>query len=374
MAKQKEFVPEWAKNAIWYQIFPERFRKGDEKNCPTVESLKGSWPHDIESPWKVHPWTSDWYKLKPYEKKNGKDFWFNVHRRRYGGDLKGIFDKLDYLQDLGINAIYLNPVFAAPSSHKYDAFCYHHIDPYFGPDPGGDLEIMKDEILEKPSTWGWTSADKMMMELINQIHKREMKIIFDGVFNHIGINNSAFKDLLKNNIKSRYKNWFNISDWKKSNGSFTFSYKGWAGFGELPEWNQDESGIVKGPKKYIFDITRRWMDPDNDGNPSDGIDGWRLDVAYCIKHAFWKDWRKHVKSINPEAYLTAEVIDTPENLKPYLQGDEFDAVMNYNFAFACVEFFISRKNKITVSEFDRKFRKLKNSFPRRCMRMCSRIY
>ncbi len=363
MNKKKEFVPGWAKKVVWYQIFPERFRKGDDKNDPTAESLKGAWPHDTRSPWQVHPWTSDWYELKPYEKKNGKDFWFNVHRRRYGGDLKGIIDKLDYLQELGITAIYLNPVFAAPSSHKYDASCYHHIDPYFGPDPDGDIEIMKDEILDKPSTWNWTSADKLMIYLIGEIHKRRMKIIFDGVFNHIGINNFAFTDVLKNNKKSKYKNWFKITEWKKSGNSVTFIYKGWAGFGELPEWNHDKSDKVKGPKKYIFDITRRWMDPDQDGNPADGIDGWRLDVAYCIKHSFWKDWRSHVKSINPEAYLTAEVIDSPVNLKSYLKGDEFDGVMNYNFAFACIEYFVSGKNKITATEFNRKLRRLQNSFP-----------
>jgi len=117
----EEFVPEWAKKVVWYQIFPERFRNGDPENDPTLESIEGAYPHDVKSPWQIHPWTSDWYELLPYEKKNGKDIWFNLQRRRYGGDLQGIIDKLDYLKELGIGAIYLNPVFWSPSSHKYDA-------------------------------------------------------------------------------------------------------------------------------------------------------------------------------------------------------------------------------------------------------------
>jgi cyclomaltodextrinase / maltogenic alpha-amylase / neopullulanase len=108
---------------------------------------------------------------------------------------------------------------------------------------------------------------------------------------------------------------------------------------------EDENGIVKGPKEYIFDITKRWMDPDNDGDPSDGVDGWRLDVAFCVKHQFWKDWRKHVKSINAEAYLTAEIIDPIRSVKPYVEGDEFDAVMNYNYLFATANFLLIRRKQ-----------------------------
>ena len=133
-----QFVPEWAKGIIWYQIFPERFRNGDPDNDPTAATLEGSWPHDHTSPWQVHPWTADWYERQPYEQRNGRDIWFNIQRRRYGGDLQGIIDSLDYLVDLGIEAIYLNPVFDSPSSHKYDGATYHHIDPHFGPDPDGD--------------------------------------------------------------------------------------------------------------------------------------------------------------------------------------------------------------------------------------------
>ena len=364
MIKDKdEFVPQWAKKVVWYQIFPERFRNGDVRNDPTIKDIEGAYPHDATSPWQIHPWTSDWYELQPYEKQNGKDIWFNLQRRRYGGDLQGIIDKLDYIQDLGITAIYLNPIFEAPSLHKYDGATFHHVDPNFGPDPNGDREVIKKEIPDDPSTWIWTSADKLFLELVKQVHQRKMYIIIDGVFNHMGLNSWAFKDVAKNQQNSKYKDWFTIKSWDDPKAGTKFKYEGWFGVKEIPELREDENGIVAAPKKYIFDITKRWMDPDNDGNPKDGIDGWRLDVAFCVKHPFWKDWRNHVRSINPEAYLTAEVIDSIPVIKPYLEGDEFDAVMNYNFAFTCADYFISDKTKIKTSKFDKLLKELREAFP-----------
>jgi cyclomaltodextrinase / maltogenic alpha-amylase / neopullulanase len=357
------FVPQWAKKAVWYQIFPERFRNGDILNNPTLESIEGSWPHDYTSPWQIHPWTSDWYKLQPWELENGKDIWFNIQRRRYGGDLQGIIDKLDYIQELGINAIYLNPVFEAPSLHKYDGATYHHVDPYFGPDPEGDKILISSEIPDDPATWVWTKADKLFLKLIKEVHDRDMRIIIDGVFNHMGINSWAFRDVVKNQQKSKYKDWFSILSWDDPVKGTRFKYEGWFGVNELPELKEDENGIVEGPKKYIFDITRRWMDPDNNGDPSDGIDGWRLDVAFCVEHQFWKDWRKHVKSINEEAYLTAEIIDPVEKVRSYVMGDEFDAVMNYNYLFACSEYFIDDVTAISTTKFDSLLKELRESFP-----------
>jgi glycosidase len=359
---EKDFVPEWAKKVVWYQIFPDRFWNGDRTNDPDIHSLKGSWPHDHTSPWNVHPWISDWYELQPYEKENGKDIWFNIQRRRYGGDLQGIIDKLNYLKELGIGAIYLNPVFQAPSLHKYDAATYHHIDPHFGPDPEGDKKLIDTEIPDDPSTWVWTKADKLFLRLIDEVHKRNMKIIIDGVFNHMGLNSWIFQDVVKNQKNSKYKDWFAITSWDDPLKGTKFDYEGWFGIRELPEFREDKNGIVEGPKKYIFDITKRWMDPNSDGDPSDGIDGWRLDVAFCIKHQFWKDWRKHVKSVNPEAYITAEIIDPPEIIKPYLEGDEFDAVMNYNYLFITSEYFFDEKTRITTSEFDKRLKELREAF------------
>ena len=359
----KDFVPHWAKEVVWYQIFPERFRNGDKTNDPDLNSIKGSWPHDDSSPWQVHPWTSDWYQLQNYEKKNGKDIWFNIQRRRYGGDLQGIIDKLDYLKELGISAIYLNPIFESPSSHKYDAATYHHVDPFFGPDPAGDIKFIADENSGNPKSWVWTSADKLFLKLIKEVHQRNMYIIIDGVFNHMGINSCAFQDVVKNQKRSKFKNWFNIISWDDPKKGTKFEYKGWFGVKELPELKQDKNGTVSGPKKYIFNITKRWMDPDNNGNLKNGIDGWRLDVAYCIRHPFWKDWRKLVKSINPDAYLTSEVIDPINIIEPYLQGDEFDAVMNYNFAFAAADYFLNEKKQIKTSAFDSLLKILRDAFP-----------
>lgn len=355
-----DWVPQWAKEVVWYQIFPERFRNGDPKNDPKLSDIKGSWPNDNTSPWELHPWTSDWYELQPYEKKNGKDIWFNLQRRRYGGDLQGIIDKLDYLKELGVGAIYLNPVFEAPSLHKYDGATYHHIDPTFGPDPDGDRKLIATETPDNPNTWVWTSADKLALKLIEEVHHRGMKIIFDGVFNHMGVNSFAFQDVVRNQQNSKYKDWFTIKSYDDPKKGTKFDYEGWFGVRELPELREDSTGLVKGPKEYIFASTKRWMSPD--GKTSAGIDGWRLDVAFCVSHKFWKDWRTLVKSINHEAYLTAEVIDPISVIKPYVSGDEFDAVMNYNFAFASSEFFIDQKNRISVTTFDTTLRDLRDSF------------
>lgn len=355
-------APEWAKHVVWYQIFPERFRNGDPSNDPTLADIEGSWPHDHTSPWQIHPWTSDWYALLPHERANGRDIWFNIQRRRYGGDLQGILDKLDYLRDLGIGAIYLNPVFQAPSLHKYDGATYHHVDPTFGPDPAGDRASIAAETPDDPTTWSWTAADRLMLELIRHVHARGMRIIFDGVFNHMGITSFAFKDVVTRQQRSRFRDWFEIRSWDDPQTGSRFDYQGWFGVRELPELREDERGIVAGPRAYIFAATRRWMDPDGDGDSSDGIDGWRLDVAFCVRHQFWKDWARFVKQINPEAYLTAEVIDSIEALKPYLQGDEFDAIMNYNLAAICGEFFIEEQARISASEFDRRLAELREAF------------
>jgi cyclomaltodextrinase len=361
-SSQDSWVPEWAKRVVWYQIFPERFRNGDTSNDPTLADIEGAFPHDVTSPWQIHPWTSDWYELQPYEKENGRDIWFNIQRRRYGGDIEGILEKLDYLRDLGVGAIYLNPVFESPSHHKYDGATYHHIDPNFGPDPLGDRKLTDKEIPDDPSTWVWTSADRLMLRLIGELHARNIRVIFDGVFNHMGLNSWAFRDVVEHQQHSKFKDWFSVTSWDDTEKGTTFEYDGWFGVRELPEIREDETGIVKGPREYIYAATRRWMDPDGDGDPVDGIDGWRLDVAFCVAHPFWKEWRRLVKSINPEAYLTAEVVDSIDVLKPYLQGDEFDAMMNYNFAFACAEYFIEEKSRISTTDFDRKLRELREAF------------
>ncbi|MBC5863287.1 alpha-amylase [Flavobacterium sp. F339] len=358
---QTDFTPSWSKGVVWYQIFPDRFYNGDPSNDPKVNDQEGAYPFDTTSDFKIHPWTSDWYQLQEYEKSNGKDIYYNLQRRRYGGDLQGVIDKLDYLQSLGINAIYMNPIFWAPSSHKYDALCYHHVDPTLGPDPEGDKKMILNEDPLNPEKWVWTKADLLALKLIDEVHKRKMFIIFDGVFNHLGANSFAFKDVAQNQEKSAFKDWFMVDSWKDVATGTEFKYQGWFGVKTLPEFKEDANGLVEGPKKYIFDATKRWMNPMNKGKEF-GIDGWRLDVAYCIAHPFWKDWRKVVKSINSEAYLTAELVDPIDKTVPYLSGDEFDATMNYNFSFIVHDFFVQDSAASSVTNFDNQLKELRNAF------------
>lgn len=363
-ADSDEFVPQWSKSAIWYQIFPERFRNGDPSNDPTVLDLIGADPQDPPKAWQVHPWGSDWYRLQPWEKENGEpELWKHLLRRRYGGDLQGIIDKLDYLDSLGVNALYLNPVFESPSLHKYDGASYHHIDPNFGPDPDGDRAMIAEENPLDPSSWVWTSADRLALRLIDEVHERGMRIIFDGVFNHLGTNSFAFRDIMENQERSPYADWFSVRSWRDPDAGTSFEYDGWAGVQSLPEFREDENGIVEGPSAYIFASTERWMNPDGRG-AQHGIDGWRLDVAYDVSHVFWKRWRRHVRSINPEAYLTAEIVRPPEAVLPYLEGDEFDGEMSYNFAFTASEFlFDPEPDRIPPSEFDRRLEHLRTIYP-----------
>lgn len=364
-------VPSWAKEAVWYQIFPERFMNGDLSNDPQPQDMEGAWPFYVPEGWQVHPWTSDWYKLQPWEKKLNKNFYEIVNIRRYGGDLQGIINKLDYLKELGITAIYLNPIFESPSLHKYDATMYHHVDNNFGPDPEGDRKIWLSESDGEPDSWRWTSADKLFLDLINEVHKRDMKIIVDGVFNHMGLTSWAFQDIKKNQLNSKYKDWFTIKEWDDpSTEKNEFDWTGWANIRDLPEIREDENGIVAGPKEHIHAIVKRWMDPNGDGSPSDGVDGWRLDVAEMVSHEFWKTFRNWVKKINPDAYITGEVWweDWRKykmfNASPWLQGDQFDAVMNYRFARAVKDFVLADKVNIGTKGFVDTIKTIMRDYPK----------
>lgn len=350
-------IPDWAKDAVWYQIFPERFRNGDLTNDPTRKELQLG----AERDWEISPWTSDWYQFQPWEAAYSKDFYNNVFERRYGGDMQGIIDKLDYLAGLGVTAIYLNPVFEAYSLHKYDASTYHHIDNNFGPDARGDLELMAKEDKDA-GKWQFSAADKLFLKLIRQAHKRGIRIIIDGVFNHSGTRFWAFQDVVKNQQKSRYADWFDVTKWDDpATPDNEFDYKGWWGYKALPEFREDPNGLVKGPRDYFFNVTRRWMDPDGDGDPNDGVDGWRLDVANEVSPRFWKQWRKLVKSINPQAYIVGEIWD---DASKWLAGDQFDAVMNYRFARAAVRFFIDTGQKrYQVSDFAKQLAGVRSVYP-----------
>ena len=323
-------VPEWAADAVFYQIFPERFRNGDSNNDPTLTSLDRR--DDVPATWTVSSWTGDWYARADWEVAAGDNFYDTVLRRRYGGDLAGVIDRLDYLAELGINAIYFNPLFYARSLHKYDGNTFHHIDPYFGPDPDGDLEAIGAETAD-PSTWTWTSADRLFLDLLDAARARGIRIIIDGVWNHTGRDFFAFRDVRRLGQASEYRDWYVIESWDDpSTPEDEFDWRGWWGYKPLPEFADTPDGedLQPGPKQYVFDATRRWMDPDGDGDPSDGIAGWRLDVVPDMPIGFWLDWNEHVRSINPAAYTVAEIWE--------LAADEvarggFSATMNY-YGFA----------------------------------------
>lgn len=329
-------TPEWAKNVVWYQVFPERFRNGTPENDPP----------------KTLPWRHDWYKLGPGEHYvEGKPFSNDWYGRRFGGDLQGLMEKLPYFHELGVTALYFCPIFEANSNHGYDTVDYRHISRYFGV-----KEDLPSETLD-PSTWKWTASDKLFLEFIKKAHAQGLKVIVDGVFNHMGKGSFALQDVLTNGLKSACADWFDVTDWGPP-----VKYKSWDGGGWMPNFRKDpDTGVASASaRQYIFNITRRWMDPNGDGDPSDGVDGWRLDVAPDVPEPFWIEWRKLVKGINSNAYITGEDwgISTA-----HLQGDQWDAVMNYPFAQRAIRFFIDKQRKISPSELDRQLKSLLGSYP-----------
>ncbi len=360
--------PAWAADAIWYQVFVERFRNGDPANDPTLDDVRSFSPDPAPAGWQVTPWTWDWYRQEPWARATGKDFYGTVQWRRYGGDLQGLLDRLGYLQDLGVTALYLNPINDAPSLHKYDAASYQHVDRNFGPDPRGDAARMAGEDLLDPATWGWTAADSLFLKLVAEVHRRGMRIILDYSWNHTGVNFPAWKDLVARQRASRYADWYEVQqfDDPATPDTSEFRYRGWVGVPSLPEWKKVgrpegrthgaiEGNLVPGVKDLVFAVSRRWLDPNNDGDPSDGIDGFRLDVAEMVPLGFWRDYRRFVRSINPEAYLVGEVWfeDWPRmyDPAPWLQGDVFDAVMHYRWFAPTRSFLAQAEPALTPSGY-----------------------
>ncbi len=363
-------VPAWARDMIWYQVFPERFRNGDASNDPQFRDTFGSWPHDTVSSWHLSPWAADWYNRQPWEAANGKNFNYNAGRRRYGGDLQGIIDKLDYLQELGVTALYLNPIFESPTLHKYDTQLYHHVDNNFGPNPQRDREIWATEKFDDPATWKWSTADSLFLKLIQAVHGRRMHIIIDGVFNHVGITHPAFLDVQRNGQTSPYADWFIIKSWDDpATPQNEFDYQGWYGVKDLPEVREEGDDLAPDFKPLVHAVVRRWMDPNGDGDASDGIDGWRLDVAEMVPKGFWRQFRQWVRAVNPHAYLTGEVWwedyrqNKMFNAAPWLQGDVFDAVMNYRFADGVLKFFVDTQNAYSAEQFNGHLAQIRTDYP-----------
>ena len=333
-------TPDWAKHAVWYQIMVDRFRNGD--------------PTNDRQP--VTPWTADWFTPTAHEReleRQGQTFyrWY-VFDRQYGGDIEGLEQKLPYLKELGVNALYLLPIFKAESNHKYNAETYLHVDDHFG--TLGDYEaIAATEDHTDPATWKWTETDRRFLRFLKVAHAQGFRVIIDGVFNHVGTAHPAFQDVKKNGRKSRYADWFHVTSWEP------FRYEGWFGHDALPVFKKSKTGFASDEvKQYIFNVTRRWLAPD--GRPEDGIDGWRLDVPNEIPAPFWVEWRQVVKETKPDAFITGEIWQRAD---AWLDGRHFDAVMNYEFARPTVAWLFNRQLKITPSEYDCRLRELRLAYP-----------
>ncbi len=265
-------TPDWVKHAVFYQIFPDRFAKSKQPRKRVLPNA--SWED-----WDAMP-TLQGYK---------------------GGDLWGVLEQLDYIQDLGINAIYFTPIFQSASNHRYHTHDYYQVDPMLGGNPA-------------------------FQELLDAAHARNIKIVLDGVFNHSSRGFFYFHDVLENGPYSPWVDWFKIEGWPLSayDGNFPANYEGWAGNRALPVFNHDNPEV----REYIMEIAEFWI--------KFGIDGWRLDVPFEIKTpGFWQEFRDRVKAINPEAYIVGEVW---EDAREWLDGTQFDGVMNYLFTGPTIAF------------------------------------
>lgn len=350
--------PAWAADAVWYEIVPERFRNGDPRNDPRPADLRGAWPPDPLKDWLLSPWTADWYRLQPWEKASGRGFYEIAPLRRYGGDLQGIIESLDYIQSLGVNAICLTPVFEAPSAHKYDPTFLHHVDNNFGPDPDGDRLVWATENPAEPGTWKWTAADKLFLRLIQECHRRQMKVIVDGVFDHVGLTFWALRDVRARGAQSKFAAWFAIKAFDDpKTAADELEYQGADGARDMPELRKEGDGLAAGPRDHIHAVVRRWGDPNGDGDPSDGVDGWRV-APDKVGRGFGRELRRWIAGANPEAYLVGEALWQDReagkmwSAAPWLRGDQLDAAMNYRLADAVKSFFIDRQGAISTSEFD----------------------
>ncbi|MGL6259274.1 glycoside hydrolase family 13 protein [Vibrio sp. WXL210] len=267
-------TPKWVENTIWYQIFPERFANGRPEISP-----------DNVQPWGTEP-TNDTFM---------------------GGDLWGIIDKLDYLQDLGVNGLYLCPIFTANASHKYDTVDYMNVDPFFG-------------------------GNEAFKELVKQAHSRGMKVMLDAVFNHVGDQHPFWLDVVKNGKDSKYADWFWINEFpvypEKPREEWDFCNFNYETFGnviEMPKLNTENEDC----RAYLLNVARHWVEEFD-------IDGWRLDVANEVDHEFWRDFRRVVKGIKPDCYILGEIWH--EGMA-WLRGEQYDSLMNYPMTQAITDFF-----------------------------------
>jgi cyclomaltodextrinase len=309
----------------------------------------------------VSPWTADWYRLQPWEKASGKTFYEIAPMRRFGGDLQGILERLEHVQSLGVTALLLNPIFEAPSAGRWDAAALHHVDNNLGPDPDGDRLIWATEDPADPATWKWTSADRLFLRLVLECHRRKMKLVLDGVFDHVGASFWAFRDLRARGRSSRFANWFVVRSFDDpKTPSDELDYVAAEGVRDWPGLRRDGDTLAAGPRDHLRAIVKRWGDPNGDGDASEGIDGWRVANADQLPKGFLRELRRWVVGTNPEGLLVGSLAS---NTKPSFKGDELDAAVNERWAKAALGFFVDRRAAISASELDNRLAELRAELP-----------
>ncbi len=342
-------TPNWAKGAVMYQIYVDRFFNGDPAN--DVETNEYMYINDYSQR------VTDWYK---YPAQMGV-------REFYGGDLQGVLDKMDYLQELGIEVIYFNPLFVSPSNHKYDIQDYDYIDPHIGRiveekgellQPGQVENRLATKYINRVSNKkNLEASNELFVKVVEEAHKRGIKVIMDGVFNHCGSfnkwmdreriyeNASGYANGAYVSAQSPYRSFFKFKSTDK--WPYNETYEGWWGHDTLPKLNYEES---KQLEDYILYVGQKWVSaPYN-------VDGWRLDVAADLgnspeyNHEFWRKFRKKIKSANPNALILAEHYG---DTRPWLQGNEWDSVMNYDAFMEPLTWFLTGMQKHSDS-FDPK--------------------
>ena len=288
--------PKWVKDTIWYQIFPDRFANGN----PNINPIN------------VEPWGS-----KP------------THYNYTGGDLQGIIDHLDYLEDLGVTGVYLCPITKGNTNHRYDTIDYMEIDPYLG-----DKQTLKN--------------------LVEELHSRGIKIMLDAVFNHIGYYSNIWQDVIKNKEKSKYKDWFYIKDMSRIDTPLKYMnkknipYETFGCVAEMPKLNTENPEVVD----YLIEVGKYWVREFD-------IDGWRLDVSNEVDHRFWRKFREEVKKEKQDVYILGEIW---HNSLPWLMGDQFDSVMNYPLTNSIRDFFCI--GQMNAEEFKYSINNVNVSYPR----------
>lgn len=340
VAAQHPDPPVWARGIVWYMIMPDRFRNGDTKNDPLAAYIFD----EARQEWEVSKWTANWFERTTEERMLHGDFYPGAQLRQYGGDIDGMIAGLDYLKDLGVQGLILAPMFEARSAHKFDVSSFHHIDRYFGPLATVDTTFLSREVPNDPLSWYMTSADRRFADFIAAAHHRGMHVLMMAQFAHVGAHFWAFQDLLKKQERSPFADWFTVQQWDRPETPYKseFKYERMWGIDAFPRLRQDTLGLVAGPRDYVFAATKRWMDPNGDGDPADGIDGWCIDLAHELPAAFWQRWTAWCRTFNPKALLVNLGSGAGNT------GAPFDVDQPRQFGKAVSDFLLSKLSSSTV--------------------------